>query len=105
MNNNIINKEDKQISSLFQRMEQLSDTMDNTVRAPKSKLGGEQYLTDKETVRLLKISKRTLQGYRLGGKLPFYRIGAKILYRMSDIEHFLKTHYESRQTSRHFMHI
>ena len=105
MNNDIINKQDKRLISLFQRMEQLSNTIEKIVRTPKSKFEGEQYLTDKELVRLLKISTRTLQDHRMDGKLPFYRIGAKILYRASDIEHFLESHYENRQANRRFTHI
>ena len=104
MNNSIISKDDKQISSLFQRIEHLSDKIENSVRTPNSKLGGEHYLTDKEVVKLLKISKRTLQDYRLDGELPFYRIGAKVLYRASDIDRFLESRFQNGQTGKHFTH-
>ena len=105
MNNSIISKDDKQISSLFQRMEYLSDKIENIVRTPNSKLGGEQYLTNKEVIRLLKISQRLLQNYRTEGKIPFYRIGGKVLYRASDIDLFLENHSENRQTNKPFTHI
>jgi excisionase family DNA binding protein len=59
-------------------------------------LEGEQYLTDREVSQLLKISRRCLQDYRTEGKIPFYRIGGKILYQAGDIEHFLREHYENR---------
>jgi len=105
MSNNIINKQDKQIAALFQRMEQLSETIENTVRTPKSKLGSEQYLTDKELVKLLKISSRTLQDHRMVGKIPFYRVGGKVLYRVSDIEQFLENCSENKHAKQHFTHI
>jgi len=36
------------------------------------------------------------------GKIPFYRIGGKILYRESDIENFLEKRYEKTQVSKRF---
>ena len=105
MNNSIISKEDKRISALFQRMEHLSDKIEKIVRTPKTKFEGEQYLTNKEVSRLLKISNGSLQTYRMEGKIPFYRIGGKILYRASDIDRFLENHSENKQTNGYFTHI
>ena len=94
MNNRTVTKEDERIVSLFRTIDELSETIENTVRNFKIKLGNEQYLTDKDLSRLLKISRRCLQDYRTEGKIPFYRIGGKILYRESDIEDFLEKKYE-----------
>jgi len=105
MNSSINNNTDKHLTSLFQRMEQLSGKVESIARTPNSKLGGEQYLTNKEVIRLLKISQRLLQTYRTEGKIPFYRIGGKVLYRASDIDRFLENHSENRQTNRQFTHI
>ena len=33
----------------------------------------------------LKITKRTLIEYRMNGKLPYYKIGGKIMYKEQDI--------------------
>jgi excisionase family DNA binding protein len=103
--NRTITKDDSRLISIFQKIEHLSETMENIIRTPKSKLGGEQYLTDKEVSQLLKISRRSLQDYRTEGKIPFYRIGTKILYRASDIERFLESHYEDKTKNKHFTHI
>jgi excisionase family DNA binding protein len=97
MNDSIITKEDKRLVSLFQTIDELSETIENIVRNFKPGLEGEQYLTDREVSKFLKISRRCLQDYRTEGKIPFYRIGGKILYRAGDIEHFLREHYENRQ--------
>ena len=35
--------------------------------------------------KALKITKRTLIEYRMNGKLPYYKIGGKILYKEQDI--------------------
>lgn len=42
---------------------------------------------------MLKISRRTLQEYRNKGKLPYIRLGGKVLYRESDIERMLQDGY------------
>jgi outer membrane PBP1 activator LpoA protein len=46
---------------------------------------------------LLKITKRTLQNYRLKGWLPSSRIGGKVYYRLDDIEAFLRKNYSRVQ--------
>ena len=56
-------------------------------------LGGERYLTDKEVIGLLKVSRRTLQEYRTARKIPFILFGGKVLYRESDIEKLLAENY------------
>jgi excisionase family DNA binding protein len=56
-------------------------------------LNGERFLTDSELSVMLKISRRTLQEYRNEGKLPYIRLGGKVLYRESDIERMLQDGY------------
>ena len=98
----MVTKEDGRFISLFQTIDQLSEAIENIVRDFKPGLEGEQYLTDKEVSKSLKISRRSLQDYRTEGKIPFYRVGGKILYSASDIERFLKEHYENKQMRGHF---
>jgi hypothetical protein len=52
----------------------------------------EGWLDIDETCKLLKISKRTLQGYRDGGLLTFSQIGGKIYISAGAIEEFLRSH-------------
>ena len=56
-------------------------------------LDGELYLTDIELSERLKISRRTLQDYRSAGKIPFYMVCGRVLYRQSDIEALLQEGY------------
>jgi excisionase family DNA binding protein len=102
MNNRTVTTEDKRLASLFQTIDQLSETIENIVRNCKPQLESRQYLTDRDLSRLLKISRRCLQDYRTEGKIPFYRIGGKILYRASDIERFLEEHYEDQRSGKPF---
>jgi predicted site-specific integrase-resolvase len=60
-------------------------------------LDGERYLIDRELSKILNISRRTLQDYRTGGRIPYYLIGGKILYRESDIEKMLTENCHPKQ--------
>ena len=62
-------------------------------------LGGERYLTDKEVSAQLKLSRRTLQDYRNEGRISYYQLGGKILYRESDIEKMLQENYREAYMS------
>ncbi|MDD2262812.1 MAG: helix-turn-helix domain-containing protein, partial [Clostridia bacterium] len=66
------------------------DKVEILAKKSRPTLNGERYLTDKELSERLKISRRALQEYRNKGKLPYYQIGAKVLYKESDIERMLK---------------
>lgn len=48
-------------------------------------LNGERYITDSELAEKLKLTRRTLADYRMNGRLPYYKIGGKLLYKEKDI--------------------
>ena len=50
----------------------------------------ENYLTRKEAATLLNISLPTLTEYTKKGKLIGYRIGARVIYKLSEIENSLQ---------------
>ncbi|RNC66157.1 DNA-binding protein [Proteiniphilum sp. X52] len=41
----------------------------------------------------LKLSRRVLQDYRNEGRIPYYKLGGKILYRKSDLQKLLDEGY------------
>lgn len=43
---------------------------------------------------LLKVSYRTLQRYRTNGKLPYFSIGHKTYYLVSDVRNFVREHMD-----------
>ena len=49
----------------------------------------DRWLDNSEVMIILKVSKRTLQGYRDEGKIPYSQVGGKIYYRAADVEKFL----------------
>ena len=58
-------------------------------------LKGEMFLTDREFVARLHISKRTLKEYRHAAILPYFIIGGKVLFRESDIQALLESNYRN----------
>lgn len=85
----IITKTDKSIMLFFDEIRQLENAIDVLKASSIPALNGERYLTDTELSEMLKLTKRTLLEYRNNGKIPYYQIGGKILYRESDIEKLL----------------
>ncbi|RJV64256.1 helix-turn-helix domain-containing protein, partial [Bacteroides sp. AF15-14LB] len=45
----------------------------------------ERYITDSELAEKLKLTRRTLADYRMNGRLPYYKVGGKLLYKEKDI--------------------
>ena len=77
-------------------MEKLSKKLNEIGQDLKSLINTSQVLDENERlldnqnlVFLLKVSFRTLQRYRLQGKLPYFTIGHKTYYRGSDIRAFV----------------
>jgi excisionase family DNA binding protein len=93
MENNLITKDNEKVKSFFLSLERMLDGIENLVNNCKPTLSGERYLTDKEVSERLKVSRRTLQDYRNEGKIPYYLLGGKVLYRESDIEKMLNDNY------------
>lgn len=85
----VITQDNLQMADLFQQMGNLLSSIEELMLNYTPILNGERYITDSELANYLKLTKRTLQEYRNSGKVPFYQLGGKILYRESDIEQLL----------------
>ena len=91
--NELLTGEDRDVLSFFQRIDRRVEKIGSLSRTCRPVLNGERFLTDSELSVMLKISRRTLQEYRNKGKLPYIRLGGKVLYRESDIERMLQDGY------------
>ncbi len=100
MGNELITEHDERIRSYFQALGRLSKTLETLFSKRKFSLDGESFYTDEELSQRLKISRRSLQDYRNQERIPYIKLGGKILYRSSDVERMLKKGYrnEFRQT-------
>ena len=67
--------------------------MEKLFTSRKPTLGGDSFYTDIELSKKLRLSRRSLQDYRNEGRIPYIKLGGKILYRSSDIEKLLEEGY------------
>ena len=91
--NELITKNNERVVSFFKSIDHMLDGIENMVKNCKPTLGGERYLTDKEVSVKLRVSRRTLQDYRNEGRIPYYQLGGKTLYKESDIQRVLDNVY------------
>lgn len=91
--NSLITRTTPRITAFFESLDRMLDKVEVLAKKSKPTLNGDRYLTDKELSERLKVSRRALQDYRNEGKIPYYQIGAKVLYKESDIEKMLKENY------------
>ena len=57
-------------------------------------LDGERLLDNQDLCQLLQASKRSLQRYRSSGVLRYQMLWHKIYYKESDVQEFLKYHFD-----------
>lgn len=81
----ILDNKSPQIGSFFTALDELSNTIQQTLQNRTPHLNGEKYLANREVCQLLRISSRTLQNWRDTGKISFIRLKGKILYKESEI--------------------
>lgn len=95
MSNQLITQENNErVKSFFLSLERLSALLERLFSTCKPTLNGESFYTDDELSKKLKISRRSLQDYRNEGRIPYIKLGGKILYRSSDIEKLLEDGYQ-----------
>lgn len=59
---------------------------------PEPAAPGFGWVTNKEAMRLLGLSKPTLARYRAAGTLPYSKVGSSVYYRLEDVEALLARH-------------
>jgi len=97
MSNELITKEnDERVKSFFLSLDRITTLMERLFARKKPTLDGESFYTDEELSVKLKLSRRSLQEYRNEGRIPYIKLGGKILYRSSDVEKLLEEGYRDR---------
>jgi hypothetical protein len=83
----------------LQLLKQLATRLLNLIgELPPSVNLAETWLDIPETAKWLKVSPRTLQNYRDQGLLPYSQYGAKIYFRLQDLQEFLMKHYVTKNS-------
>ena len=93
MSNELITRDSERVKSFFLSLDRLASAMERMFAGHKPTLNGESYYTDEELAKKLKLSRLSLQDYRNEGRIPYIKLGGKILYRASDIEKMLEEGY------------
>ena len=97
MSNELITRENNErVKGFFLSLERLSAAMEKLFTSKKPTLNGDRFYTDEELSVKLKLSRRRLQDYRNEGRIPYIKLGGKILYRSSDIEKLLEDGYRDK---------
>ena len=93
MNEHVLTTDDEHIANALSALRKGTKEASLLAQNYRPPLNGERYMTDKEVAERLKVSRRTLQEYRTGRKIPFILFGGKVLYRETDIEKLLADNY------------
>lgn len=96
MSSELITEKNERVKSFFLSMDRISSALERMFSSRKPTLNGESFYTDEELSEKLKISRRSLQDYRNEGRIPYIKLGGKILYRSSDIEKMLEEGYRDK---------
>lgn len=84
----------KRIMERFDRNEQLIASLTGKEYREVKYLDGERLLDNQDLCELLNTSKRSIQRYRSSGTLKYQMLWHKVYYKESDVQEFLKTHFE-----------
>lgn len=76
-----------QYQAILNKIEEINIRIQTAHAAP-----GESFVDNQQFLQLMQVSKRTAQTWRDEGKISFSQVGAKIYYKLSDIETMLKEH-------------
>ena len=91
--NSLITKDSPMIIAFLASLDHMLEGLGKMRSESRPMLNGERFLSDKELSERLNISRRALQEYRHDGKIAYYQIGAKILYKESDVKKMLEANY------------
>lgn len=84
----------KRVMERFDRNEQLIASLTGKEYKEVKYLDGERLLDNQDLCELLNTSKRSIQRYRSSGTLKYQMLWHKVYYKESDVQKFLKTHFE-----------
>ena len=91
--NNVINTNSDEIKDILSAIEEATTNLELGMEALSSSANQDRYLNNNQVCEMLHISQRTLQDYRDKGRISFYKLEGKILYKYSDIEKMLDSNY------------
>jgi len=96
--------EKEYLESWMQRIMERFDRLETHFSKPPERerptFNSELLLDNQDMCLMLNVSKRSMQRYRTLGWLPYQQIDQKIYYLLSDVEKFIKEHFEKRHKTK-----
>lgn len=77
---------------VMERFDILTDDI-RKIQPKSNTIDGEELLDNQDLSIMLKVSYRTLQRYRSEAKIAYYTISGKVYYKFSDVQEFLREHF------------
>jgi len=84
----------ERIMERFDRHERPPALLSGEEGGTREDMDGERLLDNQDLCQLLQASKRSLQRYRSSGTLRYQMLWHKIYYKESDVQDFLKNHFD-----------
>ena len=85
---------------LKKKLSEIGQDLKSLINTDKVLDENDKILDNQDLAFRLKVSFRTLQRYRISGKLPYFTISHKTYYRAADIRTFIQENAESKTYER-----
>ncbi len=79
---------EKEYQALIERLDLLNQKITGKQSNPENVI-----YDNADALKLLKVSRRTLQSWRTDGLISFSQVGSKLYYTQKDISEFIESHY------------
>jgi hypothetical protein len=83
---------EKEYQALIERL----DALNLKISARHQPKPEEIIFDNADALKILKVSRRTLQSWRTEGLISFSQVGSKLYYTQKDISDFIQRHYQKR---------
>lgn len=74
-------------------VDQISELILEIAQESRPTFADERFFSDMELSTILKVSRRTLQQWRSDGRISYYHLGGKVLYKESDVQKLLDSFF------------
>ena len=91
---------DKWMERLSKKLTEVGQDLKSLINTDKVMGENDKLLDNQDLAFLLKVSFRTLQRYRVSGKLPYFTISHKTYYRAADIRTFIQENADCKTYER-----
>ena len=83
---------EKEYNTLVERLDSLNEKVSSGYKQKPEEI----IFDNADVLKILKVSRRTLQQWRTDGVIGFSQVGSKLYYTQKDISEFIQRHYQKR---------